>query len=162
MNNIKNIHSKLLAICKDHRASKGHPPAPEVGVTELWCEDMCPVFSTCPLLASFDYIPPQEKQTNPAMSLRGLVVSAVLVGKLEDKEACKTADEIMALIDYFKEHETTNNKNTGTPEKTLRTPLESEALRVVHNCILAHQMGDKTDTSFWADTDKWLGEKLGL
>jgi len=35
-----------------------------------------------------------------------------------------------------------------------------EALRLISNCILAHEMGDKCDKEFWPGVQKWLDEHL--
>jgi hypothetical protein len=36
--------------CDSHRAATGRCPAPQVDVTEYWCEKSCLVYPTCPLL----------------------------------------------------------------------------------------------------------------
>ena len=37
---------------------------------------------------------------------------------------------------------------------------ENDALKVIQNCLIAHQMGSKVDVNFWKDTEEWLRERL--
>ena len=55
-------HEELVEACRSHRASNGHGPAPDVDITEYWCERDCIVAHTCPLIAAVDSTGAQQAQ----------------------------------------------------------------------------------------------------
>lgn len=39
---------------------------------------------------------------------------------------------------------------------------KEEALRMVHNCMIANKLKGKTDPKFWDEVEKWIAEKLDI